>query len=86
MEHTPTNWRVDRIRPGIVRFNDDPLTGILVGQHAEFVARACRCHQWLLAALVEGERVFRKQSTPEEEIAWFSQARAAIAAAESEAP
>lgn len=31
MAHTPGPWRVDPISPGIVRINNDPTCGILVG-------------------------------------------------------
>jgi len=46
-----TQWWVDPIKPGIVRFNDDPTCGILAGSQAKTVVRAVNSHEELLGAL-----------------------------------
>ena len=45
---TPLKWWVDPIQPGIVRFNNDRMTGILVGLHSKYVAEACNSYPSLL--------------------------------------
>lgn len=42
---------VDPVNKGLIRFNDDPTAGILVGIEALNVARAINCHDEMLRAL-----------------------------------
>lgn len=48
-KHTPGPWRVDLNSKGLVRINDDPTCGILVGQAAN--ARLVAAAPELLALL-----------------------------------
>ncbi len=63
---TQGKWVTDPIKPGIVRFNDDPTTGFLIGQrdNAAFIAHASDDIPSLLAevkrltaALAEAESI-----------------------------
>lgn len=46
-------WRVDNINPGVVRINNDPSCGILVGQkaNAKLIANAPQMHALLVESL-----------------------------------
>jgi hypothetical protein len=53
-------WFVDPNHKGIVRFNDDPYTGILAGDRAKQIVDAVNSHDELIEALQYAVKVIEK--------------------------
>ena len=72
-----TKFRIDPVRPGIVRFDDDPTAGILVGIKAAEVVRRWNAFPELVAALQACEAA--RDATPDQQDEAYQQARAVLA-------
>ena len=52
-KHTLPKMSIDPSRPGIIRWGDDGMTGMLAGMHAAQIVAACNAHEELVTALRE---------------------------------